>query len=198
LTREIHARQEVDVAAALTTPLPVTVIARMRGIPEHEHTHFKRWSNAIVGIQDGPLGEDPVQTLLELRSFFAATVAERRASPGDDLISALTQVSETSETLTDEQIVGIAILLMIARNETPTTLLGNLLDRLAAQPEVWAALREDRSRIQPAIEESLRLDAPAQMIMRRTTREVTVGDVTKPEGQPVMAYLAAATRDPSR
>jgi len=199
LAAQIPAGEEIDVVDAITAPLPVAVIAGMLGIPESEHANFRRWSNATMGIQDGgPISAGRVQALLELRNYFAKAAAERRAMPGDDLISVLTKVSETSETLTDAQVVGFAILLMIAGNETTTNLLGNLLHRLASRPDDWSALRRDPELVEPAIEESLRFDAPAQMVMRRTTEDVTIGDQTIPKGESVVVYLAAANRDPSR
>ena len=84
-------------------------------------------------------------------------------------------MSETTETLTDDQVVGFCILLMFAGNETTTNLLGNLLNRLAGAPDGWAALRADPTRIEGAIEESLRVDSPAQMLMRVATQDVAIG-----------------------
>ena len=136
--------------------------------------------------------------LMELRAYFADLAAERRAAPGDDLVSALIRARETTETLSDEQVVGFCILLMIAGNETTTNLLGNLLSRLARAPEHWAVLRADPALIEAAIEESLRIDSPAQMIMRQATADVTIEGVAIGAGEGVMIYLASANRDPSR
>ena len=94
--------------------------------------------------------------------------------------------------------VGFCILLMIAGNETTTNLLGNLLNRIAARPEDWAALRADPGRIETAIEESLRVDSPAQMLIRRATEDVTLGGDTIGAGELVMVYLASANRDPAK
>lgn len=198
LTAAISVGQEVDIVAALTSPLPVAVIAGMMGVPTDRAADFKRWSNAIVGIQDNPFEGDRIKHLLELRAYFAAVAAERRAAPGDDLISALTRVSDTTETLSDDQVVGFCILLMIAGNETTTNLLGNLLNRLAAAPDEWAALRADPSLIEPAIEESLRVDSPAQMIIRRAKADVDIGGRSIKAGETVLVYLASANRDPGR
>jgi cytochrome P450 len=135
---------------------------------------------------------------MELRTYFAELAAARRAAPGDDLVSALTRAAEAGETLTDDQVVGFCILLMIAGNETTTNLLGNLLNRLADAPDEWAALRADPSLVENAIEESLRVDSPAQMVMRLATEDVTVGEKTIRAGELVVVYLASANRDPGR
>ena len=135
---------------------------------------------------------------MELRAYFAQIAAERRAAPGEDLISALVQASDAAETLSDDQVVGFCILLMIAGNETTTNLLGNLLNRLARAPEAWAALRADPGLIEGAIEESLRVDSPAQRVMRRARRDVSVGGQPIGAGEAVMVYLASANRDPAK
>jgi cytochrome P450 len=182
----------------MTSPLPVAVIASMMGVLNERAMDFKRWSNAIMGIQENPFEGERIRMLMELRAYFAQVAAERRMAPGDDLISALTKASDTTQTLTDDQVVGFCILLMIAGNETTTNLLGNLINRLAKRPETWAELRADPSLIEGAIEESLRVDSPAQMIIRRATEDVTIGDAMIPAGDMVMVYLASANRDPTR
>jgi cytochrome P450 len=189
---------EVDVVAALTTPLPVAVIAGMMGVPNERAMDFKRWSNAMLGIQDGPIEAERIRLLMELRSYFASLAEARRVQPADDLVSALAKAGEEGERLTDDQVVGFCILLMIAGNETTTNLLGNLLNRLAGAPAAWAALRADPAQLEGAIEESLRVDSPAQMVLRRATEDVTVGGATIAAGDLVMVYLASANRDPSR
>jgi len=198
LVAAIPAGANIDIVEALTTPLPVAVIAGMMGVPRARERDFKRWSNAMIGIQDSPFEADRIKTLMELRSYFAGLAAERRASPGDDLVSAMTRANDATETLNDEQIVGFCMLLMIAGNETTTNLLGNLLDRLADAPEAWAALRADPALIEGAIEESLRYDSPVQMVMRRARADVAINALTIPKGETVLVYLAAANRDPGK
>jgi cytochrome P450 len=198
LAAAIPKGQQIDIVEAMTAPLPVAVIAGMMGVPAERAVDFKRWSNAIMGIQDNPFEGGRIQMLMELRAYFADVAAERRAAPGSDLISALAKVSDTTETLSDAQVVGFCTLLMIAGNETTTNLLGNLINRIAGWPQDWAALRADPSLIEGAIEESLRLDSPAQMVIRRATQDVTIGAETIKAGELVMVYLASANRDPSK
>jgi cytochrome P450 len=198
LAAAIPAGEEIDIVAAMTAPLPVAVIAGMMGVPSDKARDFKHWSNSIMGIQDNPFDPARFAAIAELRTYFAGLAADRRAAPGEDLVSALTRVVETTETLSDEQVVGFCILLMIAGNETTTNLLGNLLSRLARAPEGWAALRADPGLIEGAIEESLRIDSPAQMVTRVATADVAVGDLTIKAGEMVMVYLASANRDPAK
>jgi cytochrome P450 len=198
LAGEIPKGCEIDIVERLTTPLPVAVIAGMMGVPPARAADFKRWSNAVVGIQDNPFDGDRIKALMELRSYFAQVAAERRVEPGDDLVSRLTAVRDSSETLSDDQVVGFCALLMIAGNETTTNLLGNLLDRLADDPGQWTELRRDDDLLDGAIEEALRVDSPAQMVIRLATRDVVVAGETIRAGELVLVYLASANRDPAK
>jgi cytochrome P450 len=179
-------------------PLPVTVIARMMGIPESDRDRFKRWSNAITGLMGGPLSPERATALVELREFFLRVLADRRAAPGGDLVSALARAEESGVQLSDDEIVGFSVLLLIAGNETTTNLLGSLLHRLANEPEHWAALRDDPALVTRAIEEALRLDSPAQLVMRRVREDTTLAGLALAKGDTVFVYLGAANRDPAR
>ncbi|HUO87663.1 MAG TPA: cytochrome P450 [Rhizomicrobium sp.] len=198
LAAAIPAGAAIDAVAAITSPLPVAVIARMMGVEANRAADFRRWSNALVDIQGGPVAPERIKAVMELRAYFAGVAAERREKPGDDLISAMTRVRETSETLSDDQIVAFCILLMVAGNETTTNLLGNLLNRLAHEPARWEALRADPALIEGAIEESLRVDSPAQMVLRRATEDTEIGGTRIAAGDMVMVYLASANRDPAK
>ena len=201
LVAGIEPEREVDIVEALTMPLPVTVIARMMGIPEADRERFKRWSNAITGLMGGPLNPDRGQAMLELRGFFTEVIAQRRAAPGNDLVSALTRAEEAGVQLSDDEIVGFSILLLVAGNETTTNLLGSMLHRLAlATPEgeLWRAMRADPELLTRAIEEALRLDSPAQLLMRRAREDTTLAGHAIAKGDMLMVYLGAANRDPGR
>jgi cytochrome P450 len=198
LTAAIEVGRDVDIVAALTMPLPVTVIARMLGIPEEDGPTFKRWSDAITGLMDNPMSGGRLQTLKELERYFAGVLEARRARPGEDLISALARASEAGVSLSDEEVVGFATLLLIAGNETTTNLLGNLLNRLAAEPGSFARLRAEPSLLENAIEEALRADSPAQFVMRVAREDTTLGEQSVKRGEMLIVYLAAANRDPSK
>ena len=79
LAAAIPKGREVDIVEAMTSPLPVAVIAGMMGVPSERAADFKRWSNAIVGIQDGPFDGERIKTLMELRAYFAEVCVDRRA-----------------------------------------------------------------------------------------------------------------------
>ena len=146
----------------------------MLGIPDTDHARFKRWSNAIVGLMDDPLGGGRLATLQELSSYFLEVLAERRKSPGSDLISALARAEDAGVALSDNEVVGFATLLLVAGNETTTNLLGNLLQRLALADADWARLRSDPKLREAAIEEALRVDSPAQFVFRAVREDAEV------------------------
>jgi cytochrome P450 len=199
LTSAIAPGEETDIVGALSSPLPVIVIARMLGVPESDREKFRHWSNRFVGVADGEEGPDEDQTvaLMEMSAYLGMELAKRRVHPGEDLISALARAEEAGVTLSDREVVSLSVLLLVAGNETTTNLISNTMNRLAAHPEEWRALRDNPALIEGAVEEVLRADSPVQFTVRRAKADVEVGGVPIKTGETVFVYLAAANRDPS-
>ena len=183
---------EVDVVDQYTMPLPVKVIARLLGIPGEDYRQFKEWSDAFIGQQLA--GHQ--NSVMEMGQYFAKMAALRRKEPGDDLITALVNAEVDGEKLSDMELLGFCVLLLIAGNETTTNLMGNMLNILAGRPDLWARLKADRSLVEPMIEETLRIESPVQFLPRVTTRDVEVDGLTLPKGTQVALYMGAANRDP--
>ncbi len=186
----------IDIAAALTIPLPVRVIADLMDIPRDRAADFKRWSDAVTATANIP-EERRMQDIGELFAFFQAMIPERRAAPGEDLVSRLVTAEVDGEVLSDEDIIGFSILLLIAGNETTTNLLSNLLHYLSQHTADWDRLRTDRSLIDAAIEEILRFDAPVQYVDRKATREVEFYGQAIAAGERVSLLMGSANRDES-
>jgi cytochrome P450 len=196
----------VEIIARFCDRLPVKVIAQLMGVPSEDDATLKEWSDGrstVIGHSGTPpetaddirrlaRAEEGNRRLLDL---FQTTLRARREQPGDDLVSALASASADGDTLSDQEIVGICALLLTAGNVTTTNLLGNLLNLLAESPARYASLRADRSLVEPVVEEMLRLESPVQWLFRRTTRDVVLGDVAIPAGNPLMVYFGAANRD---
>jgi cytochrome P450 len=106
---------EFDIVKAYTSPLPVTVIARMIGIPESDMERFKMWSDTVVGGSDTNYNDFPA-IMKEMSSYFMNTVKEREKDPKDDLISAVLAAEVDGEGLSELQIMGFLILLLVAGN----------------------------------------------------------------------------------
>jgi cytochrome P450 len=187
---------QTDVVGAITSPLPVMVIARMLGVAESDRDRFRDWSNRFVGATE-LVEEAHMLALMEMSAYLAAELAQRRAAPGDDLISALARAEDSGVTLSDKEIVSLSVLLLVAGNETTTNLFSNLMNHLAAHPEDWRALRENPGLIDGAVEEILRVDSPVQFTVRVALADATVGGVEVKAGETVFVYLAAANRDPA-
>jgi cytochrome P450 family 109 len=186
---------EVDVVQSYTIPLPVKVIARLLGIPGEEYVTFKRWSDAFLAAVSMP-PEQRAQNLMEMVAYFGQIAAARRAHGADDLITALVEAEVEGEALEDWEVLGFCILLLIAGNETTTNLMSNILNILVDRPDLWRQAREDRSLVEPIIEETLRYESPVQRLFRVTTREVELSGVKIPQDTDITIFYGAANRDP--
>jgi cytochrome P450 len=196
MVAELPVLEPVDIVQHLTIPLPIAVIARMMGIPGERADDFKRWSDALAGTLAGTSEEDRKADVMEMGAYFAGLIPERRANPGEDLVSAVVNAEIDGERLTDQQIIGFNTLLLIAGNETTTNLLGNFLNILANRPDLYQALRDDPSLIDAGVEEMLRYDAPVQFLMRRAIRSMSLHGQEITAGDTVFVVMAAANRDP--
>lgn len=197
-------KETFDMMEDLAVPLPVTIIAEMLGVDPARYADFKRWSDDTMTVESigAPRTDAEIDRMVASRraftAFFREMIDERRLSPRDDLISDLVRAEVENEKLTAEEVFSMVILLLIAGNETTTNLIGNGTLMLLRYPEVERRLRADPSLIPAFIEEVLRFESPVLFLARRTTREVTVGGVTIPAGERVLAVLAAANRDPAQ
>ncbi len=196
LLDEIDAGQPVDIAEALTIPLPVALIAHFMAIPFERKDDFKRWSDSLTATGTAKTMAERMPDILAMMSFFRDEIPKRRAVPGDDLISKVISAEVAGEALTEETIVGYCQLLLIAGNETTTNLLSNLLSYIADHPEVWAVLREDTSKIEAAIEETLRFEPPVHWLSRVAVRDAEFHGQKVAKGEAVYTVLGAANRDP--
>lgn len=187
---------ETDIIQSYTIPLPVKIIARLMGIPGNDYSTFKRWSDTFISSLISISLEERMQNTMAMVEYFGKIAAARRSQGAEDLITALVEAEIDGESLQDWEILGFCILLLIAGNETTTNLMGNMLNLLVDRPELWRRLREDRSLVEPVIEETLRYESPVQQLQRTTTREVTVSGVTIPQNELVAVFFGAANRDP--
>jgi cytochrome P450 len=185
---------ETDLVHAYNVPLPMKVIARMLGIPGEDYETFKRWSNAFLSLTSMDNSER-MQSIQDSMAYFGKMAVTRRAHGAEDLITALVEAEVEGEKLEEWELLGFCILLLIAGNETTTNLIGNVLNILAGRPDLWRQLREDRSLLDPMIEETLRYESPVQRLSRVTTRDVAVSGVTIPAGDLVTVCFGAANRD---
>jgi len=199
-----HGREgEFDWVWDFTALFPVTVISEVLGVPTERRAEFKVWVDDLLSAASrqayGPERLAKIRSSSDmLRSFFEALYDERKANPGDDLISTLISAEVSGETLTRLEVLQMATLLLIGGVETTTNLLGSTLVELHRHPDTYQRVRENHSLIPAVLEEVLRFNPPVQMIFRHTTEDTELGGVKIPKGKAVMPLLASANRDESK
>jgi cytochrome P450 len=186
---------EVDLLDAFAFPLPMSVICDLLGVPDTERATFRRWSNTLLS-SDGD-GAGRTAAGMAMAQYLTALVAEKRARPADDMLSAIVAASEDADRLSADETVSMAFLLLVAGHETTVNLIGNGVLALLRHPDRLAELRADPEMIPRAVEEFLRYDGPVNLAtFRHTTESVDIGGVTIPPGEVVLVALASADRDP--
>ncbi len=200
LLDSLDGEDSFDVIDAIAYPLPVAVISEMLGVPEDERGPFREWSNdaslSIEPLLDERRMASSQDTLARLRDYFSDLANRRRDDPGDDLISALTQIEDEGDSLTHEELQLMLVLLLVAGNETTRNLVGNGMLALLRNPEQLDRLRRDPDLIGGAVEELTRYDSPVQMDGRSVREDTEVAGVRLERGQYLMLLLGAANRDP--
>jgi cytochrome P450 len=187
---------EVDLLDSFAFPLPMTVICDLLGVPDDERTNFRRWSNTL--LSDGPPA-DRTAAGIAMAQYLGALVADKRARPADDMLSAIVAVSEDADRLSADETVSMAFLLLVAGHETTVNLIGNGMLALLRHPERLAELRADPDLTPRAVEEFLRFDGPVDLAtFRHTTEPVEIGGTVIPPGEVVLVALASANRDPDQ
>jgi cytochrome P450 len=197
--------ERFDLIDALAYPLPVIVIAELLGIPTSDRRLFRTWADALFSQEIDPdrslldaserVARAVAPTMREMNAYFLDHIRTRRADPGTDLTSTLTQAEVDGERLADEEIVGFVGLLLLAGHITTTATLGNSVICFQDNPDAAAEVRADPGLLPAAIEEVLRVRTPFPRLARLTTADTELGDVRVPAGQVVLPSLTAANRD---
>ncbi|MFF9100567.1 cytochrome P450 [Streptomyces rubrogriseus] len=184
----------VDLKAAFAYPLPMYVVADLMGIEEARLPRLKVLFEKFFSTQTPP--EEVVATLTELASIMADTVAAKRASPGDDLTSALIQASENGDHLTDAEIVSTLQLMVAAGHETTISLIVNAVVNLSTHPEQRALVLSGEAEWSAVVEETLRFSTPtSHVLIRFAAEDVPVGDRVIPAGDALIVSYGALGRD---
>ncbi len=193
LIDDFAADGSADLVQQLTFHFPVQVIAEILGLPRADFPRFQRWAIEITSVAAN--WDRGVAASQALRDYFAGFVEERRVHPADDLISELLAVEVDGRGLDDEEIFSFLRLLLPAGVETTYRASGNLLYGLLTNPDQLRAVREDRSLLPTAFEETIRWEPPVTVILRRATVATDLAGVAVEEGADVGLLLGAANRD---
>ena len=186
----------VDIMAEYVFPLPVLVICELLGVPADDRDDFAAWSNVMVdeSTQDQAMG-----AATKMHEYLAGLIETKRAEPDDALISALIEVADGGDKLSQDELVAMSMMLLIAGHETTVNLIANGPLALLTHPEQLALLRARPDLLPSAVEEFLRWDSPVHSTpVRFAAEDVEYGGVTIPAGGVVVLSLASANRDPGR
>lgn len=198
LDRALALPTPVDLVAEIALPVPSLVIAEMLGVPYSRHEDFQRLSQVVVArtstAEEVTVARDELGALLEVE------VTDRFAHPGqDDILGRLVDEQVRPGALTREQLVPMAILLLVAGHETTANMTSLSLLSLLTDRAQWDLLAADPSRVPAAVEELLRFHSiVANGLARVATQDAEVAGVTVRAGEGLLLSLPGANRDPER
>ncbi len=200
LVEEVRGAGEFDLVSRVAEPLPVEVIAEMLGVPESDRHLLRPWSAEICLMYElnpsEEFGRRAVRASVEFSDYLRDLSRERRRSPRDDLITALAQVVDEGERLTEDELIGTCVLLLNAGHEATVNVTGNGWWALLRNPDQLELLRSGPSLVPGAVEELLRYDTPLQMFERWVLEDVEVDGETIPRGAELGLLFGSANRDP--
>jgi cytochrome P450 len=210
LLNQVIEKGNMDLINDLAFPLPVTVIAEVLGIPLEDRDTFREWGMKIaatVGTQfflepSSYQGVNHASVRSEMDDYFNRIIDKRTVSPQTDFISNLIKVETDQRHLSREEILDFSSLLLLAGHVTTVNLIGNMILSLLQNPQEFEKLKADGSSpsslslISSTVEETLRYRSPVQLISRKTTQEVTIGEAQKiPAGQVILVWIGSANHD---
>jgi len=197
LLDDLEQQGTVDLLKGFALPIPVAVISGMMGVGREHMTVF---SGGMKALTDGLTGINFIRTMLfdmpRMTKFVEQLIEEKRKNPQDDILTALIQAEEDGETLSEDELISMVFLLIIAGYETTVHLITNGVLTLLQHPDELARLRGDMDLMDTAIEEILRYDGPIEGTKPHyATEDVTLHGVTIPKSKMIATLLGAANHD---
>jgi cytochrome P450 len=183
-----------DASTDLSQLIPTLTMCELMDLPTSARTTFLKWNLDTLGGSDFT-DEAALNAYAEMGAYWEGLVAERKADPGDDLISQILQNQTPGIELSDEEIAGFCSLLHDASQNTTMNMISNAIIELARAPEERRKLVADPGRWPAALEELLRFISPVQGLARATTRDVEMHGVTIPKGDQVLLLYGSANHD---
>ena len=200
LLADFKGKGEIDVVNDLGTPLSVSVIAQLLGIPEDNKGQLKEWSNwffyLFSVIPSNEVLNNMNKALDEFRAYLLDLVHTRKESPRDDLISKLLHVRDGDSKLLESELVDTCMLLFSDSVENVDRGIGNAAAYLLRTPDILTQLKNNPDLIPPAIEESLRINPPGQFIAKIAKEDINLKGKVIRKNDAVLLILASANRDP--
>ncbi|MEV2270825.1 cytochrome P450 [Nonomuraea africana] len=181
-----------DLVEAFCSPLPISVICQLFGVPERDWPALRGWTDTALSLTARSTHE-VTQALTSLHDYFVKLVADKRAAPSDDLLSTL--ITDRQDELSDAEMVSVAGTILAAGFETTVNQLAISAYVLVRNRELYTGLHKDPARVPAAVEELLRMTPTNHGTARIATEDVEIGGMLIPAGSMVLAWTAAANRD---
>lgn len=202
LARALPRDREFDLKQIYALPIPERAICRILGVPAEDHQKWEHWTDAILNMDrtghgGGASSTEAGEALCSFGDYFAELVQHRREYPADDLISELANADDDGDGLSDVELIGNLIMLIMAGHETTANSIATTVVQLMTHRDQWDRLVADHTLADNAIEEVLRLDGAQRfMVPRVAIEDVQIGGATIRAGDQVICVLHAANRDP--
>jgi unspecific monooxygenase len=192
----------VDLLPAFAAPIPITIIAEMLGVPVQRGADMLDWSHRMVAMymhgRTRAVEESANAAATEFSDFLRGCVAERRASPADDLLGVLIAARDGGRKLSEDELVASAILLLNAGHEATVHQMGNAVRTVLSQAGDPRRFFTDDAVSAATVEECLRIDAPLHMFTRYAYEALDLPEgVSVKPGDQVALLLGMANRDPA-
>jgi cytochrome P450 PksS len=186
----------MDLINDYALPLPMTIITEILGVPAEDQGKFHKWSKAVVSLSSPNVTARVIPSVWMFIRYLRRFFKVRRRDPRDDLASALTRAEEAGDKLSEDELLAMVFLLLIAGHETTVNLIGSGVLALLENPLQLERLRAEPALIRTAVEELLRYTSPVFMTTERYAREeVTIHGVTIPRGEMTLGVIGSANRD---
>jgi cytochrome P450 PksS len=196
LLERVAQKGEMDFIRDYALPLPLTLITEILGVPPADRDKFHKWSKVIVSVNQFNNNWRVLPSIWQFNRYLRRFFKVRRADPKDDLVSALIEAEEAGDKLSEDELLAMVFLLLVAGHETTVNLIGNGTLALLQHPDQMEKLRGDAALIKPAVEELLRYTSPVFMSTERYAREdVIIHGVTIKRGEMVLGVIGSANRD---
>ncbi|MCY1081567.1 cytochrome P450 [Archangium lansingense] len=202
IVADMLARRRVDFMETMALTLPSRAMSALLGLDASLAPRFRSWADAVteVGVispEDTQKRAELVAGLDDMRHHLNGVLELRRREPGNDVVTDLLQARAQGGVMSDDELLGFLVLLLVAGLETTYNLLGLCALMVADNPDIWARLKKDRTLVPKFVEEVLRFHSPSQSTIRTTTQETELGGVRLPKGATVMVQFVSANRDES-
>jgi cytochrome P450 len=199
----IEINQPIDFMEQFANVLPAIVIADLLGLPRGDRAMFQQWSNEITaflgtGRSDDVSARRGQKAMQNLRSYLGEMIRQRLTTPSSDVLGKFAEARHQGDGLSENEMIGSCVTLLLGGHETTRNLLGNGLLALLKNPEQMEDLRNDPTLTASAVEEFLRYDAPVQRIWRIVKQDTHLSGRQLRAGDSVFLMVGAANRDESR